>query len=802
MKISLNWLNDYIDLKSIPVDQIISTLNMSGLEVEDVINEREIYKDFISALVVEKVKHPNADKLSVCKVSDGKNILQVVCGAPNVQADQKIVFAPIGTIIPNGGYKISKAKLRGVESFGMICSENELLISNDHSGIMVLDNSVKEGTPISDVLGLNDVILDIAITPNRPDALSHIGVARDLSALFNLELKIPSIKLIESAKESSSAAEIIIEDKKNCPRYSSRIILNVDIKESPEWLKNRLTKIGLRPINNVVDVTNYVMYECGQPLHAFDLDRLEGKKIIVRSTDVESKFVTLDSKERDLPKNTLLICDAAKPIAIAGVMGGENSEINSATKNILIESAYFNPSSIRRTSRLLGLSTDASYRFERTTNFDQTVWASERAAQLISELGGGEILKHSIDIYPVNIQLNQVKLRFNQVKRILGFDIASNRINEIILKLGFKILNENSESLQLLVPAFRPDIEREIDVIEEIARINGYDNIPTETKISFSFKKNIDQTFFSDSIRNVCTSLGLFEMINNPLQSEKVAGITGQKIKVLNPQNLDMEFLRTSLLPGALTIVGKNNNLGEKDLALFEIGDVFNLGEGKNSINSFEDFTESQRLLILLSGRNSLKEWYSDEDFFDLYSLKGLVDSFLVKFSLDNVLNDVYYASGNEIFDLFIGKTIKNNQIGSGGRVRKNILKQFGIAQNVFAFEFDIEQLKHINADNKKYSEPLKYPKVVRDFAFILDDSITYEQLRKFIQSKSSELLKSVKLFDVFSNKSLGENKRSLAIQLEYYSIERTLTDEEVEKEWSQLINLIQKEFRAQLRGI
>lgn len=802
MKISLNWLNDYIDLKSIPVDQIISTLNMSGLEVEDVINEREIYKDFITALVVEKVKHPNADKLSVCKVSDGKNILQVVCGAPNVQADQKIVFAPIGTIIPNGGYKISKAKLRGVESFGMICSENELLISNDHSGIMVLDNSVKEGTPISDVLGLNDVILDIAITPNRPDALSHIGVARDLSALFNLELKIPSIKLIESAKESSSAAEIIIEDKKNCPRYSSRVILNVDIKESPEWLKNRLTKIGLRPINNVVDVTNYVMYECGQPLHAFDLDRLEGKKIIVRSTDVESKFVTLDSKERDLPKNTLLICDAAKPIAIAGVMGGENSEINSATKNILIESAYFNPSSIRRTSRLLGLSTDASYRFERTTNFDQTVWASERAAQLISELGGGEILKHSIDIYPVNIQLNQVKLRFNQVKRILGFDIASNRINEIILKLGFKILNENSESLQLIVPAFRPDIEREIDVIEEIARINGYDNIPTETKISFSFKKNIDQTSFSDSIRNVCTSLGLFEMINNPLQSEKVAGITGQKIKVLNPQNLDMELLRTSLLPGALTIVGKNNNLGEKDLALFEIGDVFNLGEGKNSINSFEDFTESQRLLILLSGRNSLKEWYSDEDFFDLYSLKGLVDSFLVKFSLDNVLNDVYYASGNEIFDLFIGKTIQNNQIGSGGRVRKDILKQFGIAQNVFAFEFDIKQLKHIKADNKKYSEPLKYPKVVRDFAFILDDSITYEQLRKFIQSKSSELLKSVKLFDVFSNKSLGENKKSLAIQLEYYSIERTLTDEEVEKEWSQLINLIQKEFRAQLRGI
>lgn len=802
MKISLNWLADYIDIKNISVEQIISTLNMSGLEVEDVINEREIYKDFIVASVLEKTKHPNADKLSLCKISDGKNILQVVCGAPNVESDQKIVFAPIGTLIPNGGYKISKAKLRGVESFGMICSENELLISNDHSGIMVLDNSVKEGTPISDALGLNDVILDIAITPNRPDALSHIGVARDLAALFNLELIIPSIKLNESTKESSSAAEIIIEDSKNCPRYSSRIVLNVSIKDSPEWLKNRLTKIGLRPINNMVDVTNFVMYECGQPLHAFDLERLEGKKIIVRSTKAESKFITLDSKERDLPENTLLICDSAKPIAIAGVMGGENSEINSDTKNILIESAYFNPSSIRRTSRLLGLSTDASYRFERTTNFDQTVWALERAAQLISEISGGEILNHSIDIYPVNIPLKQVTLRFNQVKRILGFDIASTRITGIVLNLGFKILNENNDSLQLIVPNFRPDIEREIDVIEEIARINGYDNIPTETKISFSFKKNIDQTAFADSIRNVCTSLGLFEMINNPLQSEKVASIIGQKIKVLNPQNLDMEFLRTSLLPGALTIVGKNNNLGEKDLALFEIGDVFNLGEGKNSINSFEDFTESQRLLILLSGRKSLKEWFSDEDFFDIYSLKGVVDSFLVKFSLDNVLNDVYYAIGNEIFDLFIGKTKLNNQIGSGGRVRKNILKQFGIAQNVFAFEFDVKQLKLAKADTKKYSEPLKYPKVVRDFAFILDDSITYEQLRKFIQLKSSELLKSVKLFDVFSSESLGENKKSLAIQLEYYSSERTLTDEEVEKEWSQLINLIQKEFRALLRGI
>ena len=358
MKVSLNWIKDYIDLESITAKAIINKLTMSGLEVEDALDESEIYNDFIVSYVKEKKKHPNADKLSLCTINTGTEDLQVVCGAPNVEAGQKIVFAPIGTVIPNGGFKIGKVKIRGIESFGMICSESELGLSEDHSGIMVLGEKPQIGKSIVSELGLNDAILEVAITPNRSDALSHIGVARDLAALYDKELLLPQISLKESSHKIKDFASIEIKDKVNCPRYTAKVVRNITITESPEWLKNKLKKIGLRPINNVVDVTNYVMHEVGQPLHAFDLDRLKDNKIIIQSTDIETKFTTLDSKVRSLPEGTLMIYDAEKPVAIAGVMGGENSEISSSTKNILIESAYFNPSSIRKTSKLLGFAED------------------------------------------------------------------------------------------------------------------------------------------------------------------------------------------------------------------------------------------------------------------------------------------------------------------------------------------------------------------------------------------------------------------------------------------------------------
>jgi len=551
LKISLNWLNQYIDLEGISSEEIVQKLTMSGLEVENVIDQNKLFKKFIVGFVVDKEKHPNADRLSICKVSDGSESFQVICGASNVKRGQKVVFAPIGTLIPKGNFEIKKAKIRGVDSYGMICAEDELGLSEDHSGIMVLDADLKEGTPITKALGLNDVIMEIAVTPNRPDALSHIGVARDLAALFDKKLKIPELSFDESDVDINTLASIEIKDELNCPRYSSRVVTDVKIEESPEWLKHKLKSIGLRPINNIVDITNFVMLECGQPLHAFDLDRLNGKIIIIKSNRTKTKFTTLDSKERELEPGTLMICDAKKDVAIAGVMGGENSEIYDDTKNVLIESAYFNPSSIRKTSKHLKLSTDASYRFERGTDPSNTMYAAERTAQLLKEIAGGKIAKGSIDIYPNKIKEIVLKLRLSRVSKILGFDVSKENTIRILNNLGFQIDEFSDDELKVKVPTFRPDVEREVDLIEEIARIFGYDNIPTIPKISIPLGAIQDETSFTDQLKEYANSLGLFEMINNPLQPESLANLTGGAIKVSNPQSMDMAYLRTSLLSGA-----------------------------------------------------------------------------------------------------------------------------------------------------------------------------------------------------------------------------------------------------------
>jgi phenylalanyl-tRNA synthetase beta chain len=801
LKISLSWLKDYVDLDGINVKDIIEKLTMSGLEVEDYVNQLEIYKDFIVGEVTSKEKHPKADKLYVCKVNTGTEELQVVCGAPNVNKGQKVIFAPVGTIIPVNGMKLTKAKIRGTTSFGMICSEAELKLGNDESGILVLDKNLKTGTPLTEALELDDIIFEIAVTPNRPDALSHIGVARDLSAIFGLDLKLPNTNLAESEKASKDYASVEIMDAENCPRYSARIVKNIQIRESPEWLKNRISKVGLRPINNIVDITNYIMYECGQPLHAFELERLAGKKIIVKSTNKESEFTTLDSKVRKLPAGTLMICDAEKEVAIAGVMGGENSEVSNRTKNILLESAHFNPSSIRKTSRELGLTTDASYRFERTVDPNNTDFAVNRAAKLIAEISGGEVLKSLIDVYPYKITRKEVSLRFSRLKKLLGYEIPKNKIYSILERLGLTVSNESEGKLRILVPTYRPDILREVDVIEEIARIYGYNNIPAVSKVSITLGEKYDESEFTDSIRNILTSLGLFEILNNPLQDEKSAKLTGKPVKLLNPLSLDMAYLRTSLIPGALRAIAHNIRNGQKNLAFFEIGNVFNLYT-EESIKSFENFSEERRLLLILSGKEREKGWNTPQKEVDFFSLKGLVDSFLTKFPLDNVLNDSYYHSADTIYAYYFTKNLNNNVIGSGGIIKKDVLKQFDIGQDVFCFEFNLEYLRNVSGNGRYYSEPIKYPKVIRDFAFIFDKSITYEEVIRFIKKKGSELLKEVKLFDLFEQESIGKNKKSMAFTLEYQSENRTLTEEEVEKEFSSLISSIEKKFDAKLRGV
>jgi phenylalanyl-tRNA synthetase beta chain len=800
LKVSLNWLKSLVDLKDIPAEEIIHKLTMSGLEVEEVTDENRKYEGFIVGFVKEKQKHPKADKLSVCMVSDGKNELQVICGAPNVEAGQKVVFAPEGTVIPKGGFKISRVKIRGVESFGMICSEDELEISGDHSGIMILPEDKETGSPITDALGFNDVLLEIAITPNRPDALSHIGIARDLSAIFNLPLNIPELKAGGSDKKSEDYASVEIEDVVNCPRYSAKVVLDIKVEESPVWLRERISRIGLRPINNIVDISNFIMYETGQPLHVFDLDLLSGKKIIVKSTRGKSVFTTLDSKIRELPDNTLMICDAEKPVAIAGVMGGENSEISSSTKNILIESAYFHPSGIRRTSKHLGLSTDASYRFERGTDPDITVYAAERASEMISELTGGEILKGIIDIYPSEIKKKEVLLRYARVTRLLGYEISREKMREILTALGMMIIEENEDHATFSVPLNRPDIEREIDLIEEIARIDGYDNIPAVKKITITLGEKEDESSYASYVRKIASGLGFYEMINNPLQNEKLASMTGEPVKLLNPLSSDMAYLRTSLIPGALSVVEKNINSGEKNLELFEIGNVFNK-KTTGEIKSFDDLEEKTRLLFIISGKTEEKTWSGEEKQADFYSLKGVINSFLSKISLDNALNDFYYQEENRIFDLNYSKLAGTVEAGFGGRIKKDILKQFDIQQDVFCFEFDFDLLKNIKLPEKKYKEPLRYPKVIRDFAFVFDKETTFQEAKEHIKKSGSGLLKSVDIFDIFVDPVLGENKKSMAFTLEFYDQSRTLTEEEVEKEFNSLISAVAEKFNAKLRG-
>ena len=800
MKILLSWLKNYVDLEGISPEEISHKLTMAGLEVEDIYSEAEVYKGFIVGLVKTKQKHPNADKLSLCTVSNSEKDFQVICGAPNVQENQKIVFAPIGTIIPKGQFKIEKAKIRGIESFGMICSEAELNISENHEGIMVLPDDLQPGTPITEALKLNDVVFEIGITPNRPDALSHIGVGRELAALYNKSLTLPKIKFKESKYSINEFASIEIEDEINCPRYSSLVVKNVEIKDSPQWLKDNLTKMGLRPISNVVDITNYVMYETGQPLHAFDLELLAGNKIIVKSTQSESVFTTLDSKQRNLPVGTLMICDAEKPVAIAGVMGGENSEINSDTKNLLIESAYFNPSSIRRTSRELGLSSDASYRFERGTDPNNTLNSARGAAQLISEICNGEVLKGSIDVYPQKIKTKKILFRNNQVKRILGYTIQLAKIKKIFSNLGFEILKGRADGITISVPTFRPDIEREIDLIEEIARVHGYDNIPTISKIAVTLQKRIDESEFTDQVRNIANSLGFYEMINNPLVSKKLASYYENPIQVLNPQNIDMEFLRNSLLPSALSVISRNINSGEKDLCLFEIGNIF-IKNSSEEIKSFNDFKESQKLIFILTGRANAKEWHSNERNFDFFDLKGVINTFLSKISLDNFLNDSYYHNGNNLYKFLLTKSFMNKVLGKGGKVKKEVLSEFGIDQDVYSFEFDLQSLMKIERIDKKFIGPSKFPKIFRDFAFIFDKAILAEEIIAHIKSEGSVLLKTVKLFDIFEGESVGVNKKSLAFSLEYGSDDRTLTEVEVEKDFTALIKSITQKFNATLRG-
>lgn len=798
MKISLNWLSDYVDISGISIDSIVDKISKAGLEVEEVIDQRKAFEKMFVGFVKEAKKHPNADKLSLCIVNDGNEDFNVVCGAPNVAAGQKVAFAKVGAVIPSNGLKLEKVKIRGEFSFGMICSEKELGLGENHEGILVLDPNLKEGTSLADALGMNDIIIDVAITPNRADALSHLGFARDFAAIFKRKFHYPKIELKESHKNSSDVAKIEIVDSEKCPRYVGKVVLGVTIKESPEWLKKRLKSIGLRPINNVVDVTNFVLYEVGQPLHAFDLDNLTENKIVVKCANESEKFVTLDSKERTLAATDLMICDATKNVAIAGVMGGENSEVTTKTKNILIESAFFNPSSIRKTAKRLGLSTDASFRFERGTDYNITVWAAQRAAQLIKETAGGEILNGEIDAYPSPFVVRKTSVRFNRIYKVLGYKIEQEEVISILRDLGFTIVEFDSEKVTVEIPSFRHDVEREIDLIEEVARVYGYDKIPDIVNVSVTLDEKIDQASFNDMVRNKLNSLGFFEIITNSLLNAEIAEKFGFPIKVLNPQSSEMSHLRPSLLPGLLQSVSNNLKVSEKNLKFFEIGKTFERKHDKE-ITSFEDFDEIDNLIIGLTGYSIQTEWFEKDKLYDFYDLKGMVESIL-----QAVIPGTHYSikeAEHKNFELCFELSIQNETIGIGGKVNQILLKLFDVNQDIFAFIINLDKLKGVKPAEKVFTELLKFPKVYRDVAFILDKTVRSDKVIENIKQASSNLLHQIKLFDIFQSDSLGEGKKSLAFQLEFYHLERTLTENEIEKDFRNIIKSVEKNFNAQLRG-
>lgn len=799
MKISLNWIKNYIDISNFTVDEIEKSLTMAGLEVENIENVGENLKGFIVGEVISKKEHPNADKLTLCEVSTGSEVFQVVCGAPNVAQNQKIIFAPVGTIIPENGEKLKKTKIRGIESQGMICSENELGLGEDQAGILVLSDDAMVGQPLIEHFNLSDTVLEIGITPNRPDALSHIGVARELGAILKKKYCVPKIHFDEIDEKIDDLMKVEIENEVDCPRYCAKYVKNVKIKESPQWLKNYLNNIGIRPINNVVDISNFVMMEYGQPLHTFDARLIEGNRIIIKNAAAGEIFTTLDNKERLLTEDTLMICDANRKIAIAGVMGGKNSEIIESTKDVIIESAYFNPKSVRKTSKYLGLSTESSYRFERGVDFNNTLNAALRAAQLISELADGEIVAGHIDEYPNKIQIREIGLRIKRVTQVIGIEIARDRISEILESLGFEVRKQNGVELICSVPSFRPDIEGEVDLIEEIARIYGYDNIPLDSRISFEISP---ERFFVEqekSIREILTGFGLSEVVNNTLMNETDASFDGKMpMKILNPISQEHSHLRTSLIPGLVKNISSNNKFSEFNIQIYELGNCVSMKAAYP--NGFNDFVETRNLAICVAGPSQIENWKDKTDNVDIFYLRGLIEALFEKISLDKVSFTSYNNLENLFYSIEIKVFIDSTYIGSLYRLHEGYLQKYDIGYPVFAAEFNFNLIKSLPKRVESYSSISNFPKVERDLSFFVRENISYSEIEEKIISLCDRLLISVYPFDLYRDEKF-KGRKSLAVRLEFQSFEKTLTTEEVEKRIDKIIKGLEKEFAIQLRS-
>jgi phenylalanyl-tRNA synthetase beta chain len=802
MKLSLNWLKELIDINMSP-SEIDSALTMLGIEVEGIESPAEKFNGFYIAQVNEKSKHPDADKLSVCSVTIGGADIQVICGAPNVEAGQKVVLGTSGAIVPTAGFKLEKRKIRGIESNGMICSQSELGVGEDSGGIWVLPQEAQVGMTLSDYLNINDVIFEISVTPNRADCLSHIGIARELSALTGNKIRVPEVDIKFSDNKISEFVNVVIEDTDKCPRYTAKLVKNCKITESPDWLKSRLQALGLRPINCAVDVTNLILMESGQPLHGFDFDKINDGKIIVKSASNGEKFTTLDGKERILDDSMLLICDSTKPIAIAGVMGGENSEINNNTKNILIESAYFNPSTVRKTSKKLSLQSDSSYRFERGVDYENVSKACQRAANLISELTGGEIVDGIIDVYPNPIPKKIIELRFDRARKIIGSNIDNLTIISLLSSLNFDIIEKSDNKISLSVPTYRVDISLEIDLIEEIARLFNYDNIESEFSSQINFgvqntKKDLKSPELRNKIRHYLVNKGFTETITqNQIDPKSIELVGLEAVKISNPLGEELSYMRTSLMNSVLKVVNHNIRNGSPNLQIFEIGKIFN--SNKNSDSFISGIKENEFLILCLTGNNTPIQWNNTTRNFDFYDIKGQIESALEKIGLKNymfsVLNGHNLLSKNSLII-----TYKKKEIGCFGEVKKTILKYYDIDQPVFLAEINLSELYKTEIKSPGYEQISHFPSINRDLAFVLAKEFPAGDVLNSIKESGGEFLENVVLFDVFEGENLGNGLKSLAFSLAFRAKDRTLKENEIEFALNNIINKIENKFSANLR--
>ncbi len=823
MKISYQWLKQYLTVDLTP-EEVGDMLTGCGLEVENMetwLSVKGGLRGVVIGEVVECQPHPNSDHLSLTRVSvGGTELLPIVCGASNVAAGQKVAVATVGAKLYQGDKElvIQKAKLRGEVSEGMICAEDELGVGDSHDGILVLDSSAIPGTPASDYFEVaEDVIYHIGLTPNRSDAASHVGVARDITAVYNnfgrdiapvegrALLNFPALTSF-SPDHNKRRIDIVVEDEEGSPRYSGVTITNVTVGESPAWLKKRLLSIGLRPINNIVDITNFVLMELGQPLHAFDADKIEGGKVVVKKFKSETAFTTLDEVSRTLTPADLMICSETGPMCIAGVFGGLHSGVTGETKNIFLESACFNPVSIRKTARHHGLQTDASFRFERGTDIEMTLTALKRAALLIGDIAGGEISSELVDIYPHPRPKMKVALTFRNLNRLIGKEIPTDVVKSILTDLGITIEHESDTGLDLLIPAFKVDVNREADVIEEILRIYGYNNIgiPLEVKSSFSFHSGPDNSKMRNVVADLLSSNGYFEIMNNSLTrstyyEDNVLYPVDSCVKILNPSSRDLDVMRQTLLYGGLESIAYNVNRKAPDLLFFEMGTVYSLAK-KESLDPLPGYHEEQRLALFLTGRKVPESWDTNDSSTDSILLKGMLHAIFLRLSIDpDGLNLLPLET--PLFSSGFSYLSRGGLLVTAGQVRRSILSPFDIRQPVIYADINWDLLVQLAAGKSlQFSELPKFPVARRDLALLLDKVISFDQIRQVAYETERKLLRQVGLFDVYEGDRIEAGKKSYALSFLLGDSSKTLTDAEIDKVMDRFVKAFSGKLGASIR--